>query len=242
MTAERFLTAKWRYLAMLNFAVDPGLVRPRVPAGTELDFFEGKAYISLVGFRFLGTKVRGWPVPFHRDFSEVNLRFYVRRKLEDEKETWRRGVVFIRELVPRRAIALVARRVYNEPYVCLPMHHQIDESAAGLGVRYEWTYEGRTSRLFAQATGAARGLTAGSHEQFITEHYWGYTAQRSGGAIEYRVEHPPWNVWRCTEAGFAGDARELYGAEFEAVLLGRPDSAFIADGSAVTVFRGRRIE
>src|ERR1700732_1019484 len=107
---------------MLNYAADPQVLMPRVPAGTELDFFDGQTFVSLVGFRFLDTKVLGIPIPFHRDFDEVNLRFYVQRNSGSE---FRRGVVFIREIVPKRAIAAVARRVYNEKYIALPMWHQI---------------------------------------------------------------------------------------------------------------------
>src|SRR5438105_3314941 len=118
-----FLTANWRYLAMLNFAADPKILRPLVPSNTELDFYKGQTFFSVVGFLFLDTRVVGLPIPLHRDFEEVNLRFYVRRKSGDE---WRRGVVFVRELVPRRAIALVARLFYGEPYLGLPMRHRLE--------------------------------------------------------------------------------------------------------------------
>src|SRR4029077_18791713 len=125
-----FLTAEWQYLAMLNYEVDSGMLLPFVPAGTELDRWKGKVFASLVGFRFLKTKLLGFlPIPVHSNFEEVNLRFYVRRQAGSEV---RRGVVFIRErgvfireLVPRRAISFVARTFYNEDYVALPMAHEI---------------------------------------------------------------------------------------------------------------------
>src|ERR1041385_5639833 len=91
---KRFLTAEWTNILMLNYAVDPSLLEPLVPAGSALDMFEGKTYVSLVGFEFNRTRVLGFAVPFHQNFEEVNLRFYVRRGLK-------RGVVFVRELVPR---------------------------------------------------------------------------------------------------------------------------------------------
>ncbi len=232
-----FLTAEWRYLAMLNYAVDPVLLAPYVPAGTELDAFEGKTYISLVGFRFLKTRVLGWPLPFHRNFDEVNLRFYVKR----EAGGVRRGVVFLREIVPRRAIALVARRSYNEPYVCLPMRHAVRANGNGISLAYEWRIGGRWNRLRAEAEGEPATLTEGSHEQFLTEHYWGYTAQKNGAAIEYRVEHPSWRVWRASRAGFEGEVAALYGREFAEIVKRAPDSALIAEGSAVRVLRGERI-
>ena len=99
---QSFLTADWRYLAMLNYVVDPRLIGPLVPPGTEIDYEDGQTFLSIVGFLFLDTRLLGLPIPLHRNFEEVNLRFYVRKKSAD---TWRRGVVFIRELVPRRAIA-----------------------------------------------------------------------------------------------------------------------------------------
>src|SRR5690349_22119077 len=132
---QAFLTANWRYLAMLNYTVDPAILVPFVPPGTEIDFENGTTYVSIVGLLFRDTRLLGLPIPRHRDFEEVNLRFYVRRKSAD---TWRRGVVFIRELVPRRAIALVARAFYGENYVALPMKHQIEHLDQRLSVEYSW--------------------------------------------------------------------------------------------------------
>ena len=128
-----FLTANWRYLAMLNFAIDPEILRGLVPVETELDFHEGETFVSVVGFLFLDTRVIGLPIPFHRDFEEVNLRFYVRRNRGDE---CRRGVVFVRELVPRRAIAFVARAFYGEPYLAVPMRHVLEHTEGRLFAEY----------------------------------------------------------------------------------------------------------
>ena len=136
--AAEFLTAEWRWLAMANYPVEPALLLPRVPPGLELDLFDGLALVSLVGFRFLRTRLLGVPIPFHRDFDEVNLRFYVRRRMEDG---WRRGVVFVRELVPRRALAAVARLAYGEPYSAVRMDHAID--AEGRSIEYRWRWRGR---------------------------------------------------------------------------------------------------
>jgi len=229
-----FLKAEWRSLVMLNYAVDPGLLRARAPIGTTLDFFEGKTYVSLVGFRFLETRVLGVAVPFHCNFDEVNLRFYVRRC---EGGTVRRGTVFIREIVPRHAIATIARLAYNEPYIALPMKHTISEA----GAEYEWCVNGRWNRVYAEREGAPSLPAEGSQQQFIAEHYWGYTARRHGGCQEYRVEHEPWRVWSASHAGFEGDATELYGADLAAVLNRPSDSALIAEGSPVSVYEGRRI-
>ncbi|MEO8027210.1 MAG: DUF2071 domain-containing protein [Bryobacteraceae bacterium] len=233
--AAVFLTAEWRQLAMLNYAVDPALLSALVPRGTELDSFAGKTYVSLVGFRFLKTRVKGFAIPFHQDFDEINLRFYVRRRAGGEV---RRGVVFIREIVPKFAIAAVARLVYNENYVSRRMWHAGGDSKA----EYGWSEKGVRNRLWIECEGQPRMTDDGSLEQFITEHYWGYAAQRDGGCVEYQVGHPSWRVWSGSKAGFEGDAGTVYGHEMAAALGGPPDSAFLADGSAVVVRSGERIE
>jgi len=239
--AERtFLTAEWRQLAMLNYELDPALLADRVPAGCELDAWDGRTFVSVVGFRFLRTRVLGVPIPFHRHFEEVNLRFYVRRRAEDG---WRRGVVFVKELVPRRAIAAVARRVYGERYVALPMRHAVDLSrlpeaaTASYGWRRAEAWEGFSVAF----SGAPAPPADDSEEAFITEHYWGYARQRDGGTLEYRVEHPRWNVWRADTATLECDVASLYGTEFRDALAGAPSTAFVADGSPVIVRRARRV-
>lgn len=242
----RFLTAEWRQLAMLSYEVDPALLRDRIPRGTELDDHRGRHFVSMVGFLFLDTRVRGLPIPFHRNFEEVNLRFYVRR---EERGELRRGVVFVKEIVPRRAIAWVARTLYNENYVALPMRHVLPPTAhAGArlagepaAVSYGWRFEGRWNELVIEPEPRAAEAGPDSEERFITEHYWGYARQRDGGTVEYRVEHPPWNVWRARRASLDADVEPLYGARFVSALRGAPVSAFLADGSAIAVHVGRRL-
>jgi len=235
-----FLAADWRHLAMLNYEVDASLLLPVVPAGTELDQWGGKSFVSLVGFRFLRTRLFGFlPIPLHSNFDEVNLRFYVRRRVAGEV---RRGVVFIREIVPRRAIAFVARTFYNENYCAAPMSHEIRSIGDDrLSVAYRWRSGDCDSKIRLETKGPSELPQEGSAEQFITEHYWGYAAQPDGGCVEYRVAHPSWRVWQTQEAAFEGDAEKFYGKELAAVLRGRPHSAFLAEGSAVTVMRGRSL-
>jgi uncharacterized protein YqjF (DUF2071 family) len=235
-----FLTASWRHLAMLNYRVDSDLLAPYVPRGTELDAHGGATWLSLVGFLFADTRLLGLRVPYHVTFEELNLRFYVRRTLGDEV---RRGVVFIKELVPRQAIALVARLVYNEPYVSRRMgHHVVKRPKEPLYVSYSWEKRGGGwGHLTVETSGNPESLVTGSAEEFITEHYWGYTRQRDGGTIEYRVEHPSWRVWQTRRATVTGDLEQLYGRTFAEILSRPPDSAFLADGSAVVVYRPTRI-
>jgi uncharacterized protein YqjF (DUF2071 family) len=237
-----FLTAEWRFLVMLSWAVDPAILRPLVPRGTELDEWNGATYASIVGFLFLRTRVLGIPIPFHRDFEELNLRFYVRRRAP---EGWRRGVVFVKEVVPRFAIATVARVAYNERYVAMPMRHRVDRDGPALrpggAVEYGWRLRGRWQTVGARTAGEPTPLTEGSEAEFITEHYWGYAAQRDGGTVEYQVEHPAWRVWTAAESTFHCDARRMYGDPFAGALAAPPRSAFVAEGSPVTVRRGVRI-
>jgi uncharacterized protein len=234
-----FLTAEWQHLAMLNYAVDAGLLLPFIPAGTKLDRWNERVFLSLVGFRFLKTKLFGFlPVPMHANFDEVNLRFYVRRQVGGDV---RRGVVFIREMVPRRAIAFVARTFYNENYVALPMAHEIRSVGDNsFRVAYRWRSK-LWSEINLETAGDPKLPGEGSVEQFITEHYWGYAAQPGGGCVEYRVTHPSWRVWQVRQSAFEGDAESFYGKEIATVLRGKPESAFLAEGSAVTAMRGRRL-
>jgi uncharacterized protein YqjF (DUF2071 family) len=229
---KRFLTANWRYLAMLNFVVDPTILTPLTPPGTELDFENGETFVSMVGFLFLDTRLLGVPIPLHRDFEEVNLRFYVRRKSAD---TWLRGVVFIRELVPRRAISLVARAFYGEHYFALPMKHDIKHVDLRLNVEYSWRRGKRWESLKMSAPGEPQSISAGSHAEFITEHYWGFTSVRAG-CSEYRVEHPRWKIWNATSFEFNADVATLYGEQFAETLNRPPRSAFIAEGSSIEVW------
>jgi len=234
-----FLTAEWRSLALLNYEIDPAVLRPFVPAGTELDRWEGKTFVSLVGFLFLNTRLRGVAVPFHSNFEEVNLRFYVRRLTI---EGWRRGVVFIKELVPRRAIAWTARVFYNENYSAVPMGHDLKINDAGTvrEASYYWSFGGKKCRLEVRTKGEDAAVLPGTCEEFITEHYWGYVRQRDGGTVEYQVEHPPWRVWPAHDATLDCPVESLYGKTFTAFLK-QPASAFLADGSPVTVFKGTRL-
>lgn len=231
-----FLTADWRNLVMLNFAVEPSLLEPFVPRGTTLDTWRGAALVSLVGFLFADTRVSGFAIPAHRTFEEVNLRFYVRREVGGET---RRAVTFIREIVPRRAIALVARLAYNEPYVAAPMRHVFGAMRSdGIPdhIQYAWRSAGGWIELTAAVSSPPRTAAPNSQEAFITEHYWGYTRQRDGSTVEYRVEHPRWRVWDVEAAPIAGNLEAFYGTEFASVLRSRPTSAFLADGSPVIVY------
>jgi uncharacterized protein YqjF (DUF2071 family) len=236
-----FLVADWRYLVMLNYDVDPAILHALVPRHTELDLWNGRAIASVVGFRFLRTRLLGIPIPLHRNFEEVNLRFYVRHTTPDGEV--RRGVVFVRELVPRLAIALTARMAYNEPYLAVPMRSVAPAKPveAPGRISYEWKTGARWQHVAAAAVGDATLPSPASEEAFITEHFWGYTRQRDGGTVEYEVAHPRWRVWPATDASLDADVPRLYGSSFARALAVPPVSAFVAEGSEVTVYRPRML-
>jgi len=221
---------------MVNYAADAAALKSLVPRGTELDDWNGVIQVSMVGFLFLRTRVMGLPVPWHMNFEEVNLRFYVRRRAPDG---WRRGVVFVKEIVPRRLIATVARSFYDEPYAAMKMRHQIELSSGK--IEYAWRWNDSWNSLSATVAGQATLPAENSEEAFITEHYWGYTARRDGSTSEYRVEHPRWKVCQAVNVLFDCDVAGLYGERFVDVLGAKPQSAFVAEGSAVTVGFGERI-
>ena len=239
--SRAFLTAEWRYLLMLNYEVDPAVLAPLVPAGVELDIWNGKALVSMVGFLFLNPRVMGLPIPFHRNFDEVNLRFYVRRVVNGELQ---RGVVFVKEIVPKPWIARIARWLYGEKYVALPMSHTLERDHQGnlrpeALVEYTWKYRRRRQRLGGLVQGEPALPQPGSEEEFITEHYWGFTSRGTGKTGAYQVEHPTWRVWQVAQPYFLCDVEALYGKAFEPFLYHPPRSAFLAEGSPIQVNWGK---
>ncbi len=238
VSERRFLEARWHELVMLNYVVDPAVLADRIPAGCELDTWSGHAFVSVVGFQFLGTRVLGFPIPFHRNFEEVNLRYYVRRRVNG---VWRRGVAFVKELVPRYAAAIIARTVYGENYEALPMRHSSGVVGNRRTARYEWRRNGAWEGVGAAFAGPPVPLSDEAEETFISEHYWGYSSRRDRTTVEYRVEHPRWQVWRAETSSLECDVATLYGSEFVEALSAAPSSAFAADGSPVSVMRGRRL-
>jgi len=232
---KKFLSARWRDLIMANYEVDHSLLLSRVPTGTELDLHEGRCFVSLVGFMFLDTRVLSFLVPFHVNFEEVNLRFYVKRTVGDDV---RRGVVFIKEIVPRMAIATVARVLYGEPYECWSMSNVRDDSS----VAYAWKKGDQTARLSVM-----RGEDLGvplddSHGSFIIEHYWGYTDRGNGRTDEYRVAHPKWNLFSTKDEVIDVDFGRTYGDEFAFLSDQKPYSVVLANGSEIAVYKGKSLK
>lgn len=227
-----FLSAAWRNLVLANYAVSPDMLLPYLPAGTELDTWNDTLYVSLVGFMFNEVRVLGVPIPFHTDFEEVNLRFYVRRK---EGNEWKRGVVFIKEIVPKAAISFVANTLYKEHYVTLPMSHRFEEQENQLLWEYAWESEGNWNKIQAVTEKYTQALQEGSEAEFITEHFWGYTQLSAKKSSEYQVAHPRWDIYPVKSHFIDCNVAKLYGEEFHKVLQGKPISVFVAKGSDIKV-------
>jgi uncharacterized protein YqjF (DUF2071 family) len=239
MQMPTFLTAEWRKLVMAQYAVPPELLAPYLPAGVELDLFRSLAYVSLVGFLFDRTRVKGVAIPFHTRFEEINLRFYVKRREADGST--KRGVVFIRELVPRSAIATVARVLYEEPYLTARTLHTLEATPTQLSVSYSWHFGERWHSLAVDADPTAQPILPGTEEEFITEHYWGYTKRRSGRTSAYQVEHPRWLCYPIRNYRVEADFAALYGPEFGFLNEREPNSVLLAEGSAVSVYSGQTL-
>ena len=219
---------------MANYEIEADLLRQYLPRGTELDFFEGKCYVSLVAFMFLDTRVLSVPVPFHINFEEVNLRFYVRRETTEEV---RRGVVFIKEIVPRTAIAFIARAFYGEPYETWEMSHLQTERK----LSYLWS-KGVCQNSVTIEVGQNLGVPEeNSHGEFIIEHYWGYTKLSDRKTGEYKVEHPKWELKEIKNTEISVDFAATYGERFAFLNRAEPRSVLFAVGSEISVYKGEKI-
>ncbi len=227
-----FLNAEWRKLAIANYQVDPRILSRYIPAGTELDFWQNTCFVSLVGFMFVNTKLLGVKIPFHTDFEEVNLRFYVRRF---EHNRWKRGVVFIKEIVPKPAISFLANTLYNENYETCRMQHIWEENDFTRTVSYRWKKEDMWQSLKVTSGLQAVDIEENSEVEFITEHYWGYAKVSDQNTNEYEVTHPRWKHYQVEDFEIKVDFKKVYGNDFALLNDRTPDSVMLAEGSQITV-------
>jgi uncharacterized protein len=227
-----FLKAQWRKLAIANYEINPSLLSAFLPYGTELDLWQGRCYVSLVGFMFLNTRLLGMKIPFHVNFEEVNLRFYVKRL---EHNVWKRGVVFIKEIVPRPALTFIANTVYHENYVTLPMKHRWVESEKERLVQYSWKLKGKWQGIQVKASKLAYPIADHSETAFITEHYWGYAKVNNAKTNEYEVRHPRWNCYEVLDYAIEVDFEQVYGPAFSFLNKQEPVSVMLAEGSDISV-------
>lgn len=234
-----FLKAEWRKLAFANYLIDKNILVKFLPVGTELDLWDGNCFVSLVGFMFVNTKLLGIKIPFHKDFEEVNLRFYVKRFVNG---SWKRGVVFIKEIVPKKALTFVANTVYNENYETMPMKHYWEIEREKRIIEYKWKLNGiwYSFRVFASVDKFK--IKPNSKTEFITEHYWGYAKVNSRRTNEYEVTHPKWEVYKVEDYKIDVDFKLVYGDEFEFLNDMKPYSVMLAEGSQITVENKRTIK
>ncbi|MBK6949933.1 MAG: DUF2071 domain-containing protein [Haliscomenobacter sp.] len=233
-----FLEAEWRKLAIANYEIDPSLLQEYVPLGTELDLWQSRCYVSLVGFMFLNTRLLGMKVPFHIHFEEVNLRFYVKR---NEGNEWKRGVVFIKEIVPKPAITFVANTIYRENYETLAMAHRWEERPTHREVEYRWRKKGQWHSFAVKAGLKPAPMEEGSETEFITEHYWGYAKAGAANTVEYEVTHPRWQAYDVEEYQISVDFGAVYGPNWSMLTGREPASVMLAEGSLITVENKRLI-
>ena len=223
---------------MANYIIDPEILDPFLPAHTRHDNYNGNVYLSLVGFMFCNTRLLGIKIPYHINFEEVNLRFYVRF---NDSGIQKRGTVFIKEIVPRPAISLIANTLYHENYVTKKMKHSFDASAGEINLGYHWKHRNKWNRLEATVVSDALSMLPGSEEAFIAEHYWGYSRFNAKTSFEYAVQHPAWKVHPVKNYSIDCDFTAVYGEAFAFLQNAIPHSVFMAEGSAVTVLHKRRL-
>ena len=234
-----FLSAEWRKLALANYEVDKKILQKYLPPFTELDDWQGKYYVSLVGFMFMDTKLKGFGIPFHINFEEVNLRFYVKRF---ENGEWKRGVVFIKEIVPKKAITFIANTLYQEHYETQKMRHEIIENENTNTFIYQWKNKKEWNTIEIETKKDLSIIEIDSEAEFITEHYFGYTKISDETTFEYEVTHPRWEQLEVVNHNVDIDFRKTYGNDFAFLQNIKPTSVLLAKGSEIGVKNKRKLE
>lgn len=233
-----FLKAQWNNLALINYEVNAGVLEKYIPKGTEIDLWNGRCYVSLVGFLFQNTKLLGLKIPYHTNFEEVNLRFYVKRF---ENGKWKRGVVFIKEIVPKRALTFVANTFYKEKYQTLPMKHSVTENKDFIEFVYQWKTNDKWNSIIVETKSKISEIEINSEAEFITEHYFGYTRYNEETTFEYEVTHPRWQQFEIVNHKIDVDFESVYGKDFTFLQTAKPTSVFLAKGSDITVENKKKL-
>jgi hypothetical protein len=229
---DTFLSARWENLIMANYEVNPDVLIPYLPHGVELDFHNNKTYVSLVGFMFKRTSLFNIPIPFFGTFEEINLRFYVKRV---EGDSIKRGVVFINETVPHKIVAWLANKLYKEHYIAIPTKNAIEIKSLSKNIRYDWKINKEWNHIAVDVANVKEQMLSGSIEEFIFEHYYGYTKIDEQHSQEYKVNHPRWQVNKVINYSINCDFQSMYGNDFSFLSDHQPDSVILAEGSEVTV-------
>jgi uncharacterized protein len=227
-----FLKANWGNIIMANYEIDPKILLPFMPKGVELDLFNGKCYVSLVGFMFKNTKLFNIPIPYFGTFEEINLRFYVVRK---EGNQLKRGVVFINETIPYPIVAWMANKLYKEHYTVVPTKHKTSIENKIQKVKFEWLLNKKWNSIYVEAKAESSAMKINSLESFIYEHYYGYTKVSDSKTEEYKLQHPSWKTSEVIDYNIDCDFEDMYGKSFSVLNQTKPEAVFIAEGSSVAV-------
>ena len=227
-----FLKANWENIIMVNYEIDPKILIPFLPKGVEIDLFNGKCYISLVGFMFKKTKLFNIPIPWFGTFEEINLRFYVVRR---ENNEIKRGVVFINETIPYPIVAWMANKLYKEHYTVVPTKHAITNEVKIKKVEFEWFINKKWNSIYVESSTKSSPMKQDSLEKFIYEHYYGYTKIDESKTEEYKLQHPSWKTNEVINYNIDCDFEAMYGKSFSVLNQTKPEAVFIAEGSSVAV-------
>jgi len=227
-----FLKANWENIIMANYEIDPKILLPYLPKGVELDLYNGKAYVSLVGFMFKKTKLFNISIPWFGTFEEINLRFYVIRKVGNKVK---RGVVFINETIPYPIVAWMANKLYKEHYTVVPTKHEIKIENDHKKVHFEWLFNKKWNSIYVEATTESNVMDKASLEKFIYDHYYGYTKIDEDETEEYKLQHPSWLVNQVLDYKIDCDFKAMYGKSFSVLNNAKPNAVFIAEGSSVAI-------
>lgn len=227
-----FLKANWENIIMVNYEIAPEILMPFLPRGVELDLYQGKYYVSLVGFMFKNTKIFNIPIPRLGTFEEINLRFYVKR---NESGIIKRGVVFVNETIPYRIVAWMANTLYKEHYTVVPTKHSISKDTVNQKIQFDWQLNKKWNSIYVENKLSSQPMQEDTLERFIYEHYYGYTKVDNGKTEEYRLQHPSWEIHEVVDYKIECDFKAIYGDSFSVLNDTNPTAVFIAKGSPVAI-------
>ena len=229
--SKTFLTARWENLAIITYKIHPASLSIYIPPGLAADTINGDAFVSIVAFDFNDIKIKSLRIPFHVNFPEINLRFYV-------KDENRNGVVFISEFVDKYFVPFVANSVYNENYKRIRMKKvmKILDGDDVIHLNYNMNMKGREFNLNMKAKQESFIPGENTIEHFIKEHEWGFGKSRRGKLLSYKVVHPVWEVCPVTHFSHNFDFGLIYGNKWEMLNDEKPFNVMFAKGSEVKVF------
>jgi uncharacterized protein YqjF (DUF2071 family) len=181
------MTQTWHDLLFAHWPVDADSLRAQVPAGFELDRFDGATWLGIVPFHMTNVAPRLVPaLPWVSAFPELNVRTYV--------TVGGKPGVFFFSLDAGNPLAVgAARALLNLPYYSAAMTADVSDGAVAYTSR-------RRSAPAAEFAGHYRGLgdrrpaPRGTLEYFLTERYCLYAVDHAFRAYRLDIHHPPWQL------------------------------------------------